>query len=381
MKNTRIIELSAMIWMTFVIISCTSNKGVDLDTCTRINLNEEYGDVSVFDIFSKIEVFPLEMTDSSILARISEYDIWKDTIYIFDNQQDDIFVFEITGKFIGRLNRRGNGPGEYIRIADMNINRFSGNLEVLSVDGRIIVYDRKNLSFLSQIALPTYFVHSFQNVSQDYDVLYFNSKTDNVLFLYSRKEDKIVASEWKIPEALSFTGFLPLKPFYVYNDSLYLYKGYFGETYLVTSDTTSILRPHHSWDFGDNTFNLDAVLPEKDWRYYDDIYMKGSAKQALGFVPCFENNKFYMMKFRYRNEEKFLFYDKKEKNSKLFHVFKEGFPIYIRFVDNEYGISICEVDYKEKHMNISVLDDENRRRFLSINEESNPFVIRFKFKP
>ena len=42
---------------------------------------------------------------------------------------------------------------------------------------------------------------------------------------------------------------------------------------------------------------------------------------------------------------------------------------------------ICEVDYKEKHMNISVLDDENRRRFLSINEESNPFVIRFKFKP
>ena len=380
MKNIRIIELGAMIWITFVVISCTS-KGVDSGTCTRVNLNEEYGDVSVFDIFSKVEVFPLETTDSSILARISEYDIWKDTIYIFDGQQDDVFVFQMTGKFIGRLNRKGNGPGEYTRIADMNINRFSGNLEVLSVDGRIIVYDRKNLSFLSQIVLPTYFIHSFQIVSQDYDVLYFNSETSDVLFLYSRKEDKIIASEWKIPEALSFTGFLPLKPFYVYNDSLYLYKGYSGETYLVTSDAASILCPRHSWDFGDNNFNLDAILPEKDWRYYDDIYMKGSAKQALGFVPCFENNKFYMMKFRYRNEEKFLFYDKKEKNSKLFHVFKEGIPIYIGFVDDEYATSIYDAGYKDKYMDISVLDDENRRRFLSINDESNPFVVCFKFKP
>lgn len=75
---------------------------------------------------------------------------------------------------------------------------------------------------------------------------------------------------------------------------------------------------------------------------------------------------------------KFCFIIKRQK--KLFHEFKEGFGVTFRYVDNKYLTSICYYDYRFKSINPVVLDDKNHKRFLSIKEESNPFVIRYKFR-
>lgn len=363
--------------LLLMLSSCTLNK-IDSGLCTRIDLDKD-DDISVFDLFSEVEIIPLETNDSSILADVSRYEIWDDTLYILDKQQDDVFMFKMDGEFIRRLGHKGNGPNEYVGIEDMNINRFTGNLEILSTDGRIILYNSGNGTFLSQITLPNYFIHSFQNVSSNIDVFYFNSEKNDALQLYDRKEKKIIASAWKIPKSLSFTGFLPLKPFYIYNDSVYLYKGYSGESFSVLPQYPLLL-PHHLWDFGEYTFDVNSVPIAKDWKYYHNLYMNGSANQALGFVLCAENDCYHMTQFRYRNEDKILFYNKKTKEKKLFHEFKEGFGVTFRYVDNKYLTSICYYDYRFKSINPVVLDDKNHKRFLSIKEESNPFVIRYKFR-
>lgn len=378
--NKNKIKMKNIYWGLFIFIvtvSCTSNKS-DSELCTRIDLNSSYDEVSVFDLFSDIEFIPLETNDSSVLSYVSRYTVWNDTIYIFDRKQDDIFMFKMNGDFIKRLSRKGNGPGEYVRIEDMNINRFTGNLEVLSADGKILIYDSDGSKYLSQIEFPSYFIHSFQNLSPDVDVLYFDNVETDVLQLYSRKEKKVIASAWKIPKALSFTGFLPSKPFYIYNDSLYLYKGYSGETFSISTQSP-VLHPHHSWDFGEHTFDVSSIPANENFMYYHNIYMKGSAKQALGFI-CTENDKYYIMLFRYKNEDKILFYNKMDKTVKLFHNFSEGFGLRFNYVDNEYMIFICPHGYQDKFISADVLDEKNRKRLSSMNEESNPFVIRLKFK-
>lgn len=365
--------------LVICMVSCTSNTTVDSGICTRINLDEVDDTVSVFDIFSDIQVIPLEITDSSVLAYVDFYDIKNDTLYILDSKQNDIFIFQMNGRFIKKLDHKGNGPGEYVRITDMNINRFTGNLEVLSANGRILVYDSGGNHFLYQINLPSYLIHSFQNVTSDTDILYFDSKKDDALQLYSRKENRITATTWKVPEALSFSGFLPTKPFYIFQDSLFLYKGYSGETFTVLPQNP-ILQPHHSWDFDTHNFDVTTIPTDQGWKYYQDLYMNGSANQALGFVLNAENKHYYMTQFRYKNEDKILFYDKIKKERKLFHTFQEEFGIYFQHVDDEYITLICYYDYLSKFINPNVLDDKNRKCLFSITEESNPFILRFKFK-
>ncbi|MEA4936483.1 MAG: 6-bladed beta-propeller [Paludibacter sp.] len=141
--------------------SCSSRPSTERKGRNLIEIDPNKDDkVSVYDLFSRIEIIPLETKQNSLLTfLIGEPDrviVHENNFYFLDDSQHLIIVFNSEGKFLKKISKKGNGPEEYISIDDFNINRFTGNLEVLSSVGRYInVYDLSENIFIERIKFPS----------------------------------------------------------------------------------------------------------------------------------------------------------------------------------------------------------------------------------
>lgn len=67
-------------------------------------------------VFKDCKVVELETTDESILSYIAQVCIVGDTLFIFDRNQNSVFIFDTDGNYINKINDIGEGPMEYIRL-------------------------------------------------------------------------------------------------------------------------------------------------------------------------------------------------------------------------------------------------------------------------
>lgn len=139
---------------------------------------EKDDEVSVFDYFSEIEVIPLETNVESVFNYpFQRFIVNGDKYYFLDEKQESIFVFGPEGQFLKKINKSGKGPGEYSLLYDFNINRFTGDLELMSAIGYIQVYDAMGDVYKETITLPSSEVRS---------VSYFTNLTPDVYLFFCK---------------------------------------------------------------------------------------------------------------------------------------------------------------------------------------------------
>jgi hypothetical protein len=93
--------------------------------------------------------------DDFLFKNIDKIKIREDRIYLLDKRMKKLIVFDRAGTGIGTVGRAGQGPGEYLRIGDFDINE-SGDIYLIDATGnndRLFVFD-KNLRFVSTRNLP-----------------------------------------------------------------------------------------------------------------------------------------------------------------------------------------------------------------------------------
>ena len=88
-----------------------------------IDLNREYP-VKRMDIheMADVEYIPLETTDNSLISTLAYTAVSDKYIVIGEAKFFEIFLFDRQGKFIRKIGRRGNGPGEYLAFHDMDVD-------------------------------------------------------------------------------------------------------------------------------------------------------------------------------------------------------------------------------------------------------------------
>ena len=114
MKNTFILFLIAL---SFVCSSCNRTPSVEEPDVLKVELKET--PVSVSDFFSKVEVIPLETSDSCLLARILRVRVSGDTTYILTQDYPTfrhitLMAFDKKGNYLRSIGRVGQGPGDVI---------------------------------------------------------------------------------------------------------------------------------------------------------------------------------------------------------------------------------------------------------------------------
>ena len=101
----------------FFFLSCTGSKEKRNMESDIITVNLERRDkISTKDLFSDIQVIPLETTPESLIRDITQIKFFEDRYYIHDYRRSQIFVFDREGRFQFALNEKGDGPGQYLSL-------------------------------------------------------------------------------------------------------------------------------------------------------------------------------------------------------------------------------------------------------------------------
>ncbi len=104
--------------------------------------------VECSDHFKQIDYVPLETTSQSLIGTIRKVEVLDSTIFVMDNS-GSIVSFSKDGRYISRLNRKGNGPQEYSNISDFYIDVDDRSVVILDSSGDVFKYDFNN-NFLSR---------------------------------------------------------------------------------------------------------------------------------------------------------------------------------------------------------------------------------------
>lgn len=128
--------------------------------CTRKEVSE---DNSVFDISTNMlnqnpmtihnRYIMLELNDEAMFTEISKMMCYKDRLIIFDGYLSNVFFFDMTGRFLGKLDHIGQGPGEYIRLCDFDVKDDCVYLYD-DIQRKILSYDLHSLEYKGSTTTP-----------------------------------------------------------------------------------------------------------------------------------------------------------------------------------------------------------------------------------
>ena len=101
-----------------------------------------------YDHVDSIRIIPIETTNEALIGQISKLCIVNDTLFISDYAKaKSIFAFDMQGRFLYKINKSGQGPGEYRRLNMVHINDSTITINDW-LSWKIIQYDlRGNLLF------------------------------------------------------------------------------------------------------------------------------------------------------------------------------------------------------------------------------------------
>lgn len=86
-----------------------------------------------------ITYIPLETTDVCLIGEVRDIIISDSIIFMLKSERDEILLFSIEGKYLRKLSKIGQGPGEYRAINQMSYNEKRQSLSISST--KIIEYD------------------------------------------------------------------------------------------------------------------------------------------------------------------------------------------------------------------------------------------------
>ena len=221
MKNLFLILFTALI----LFCSCsndTSNNTPIIDVKSVIGKGAIH---NTSEFIKDIKYVPLETGPNSIVGDIKKIVVMNNRIYVSDNQ-GKISIFDMSGRILNTLTRKGRGPQEYVDITDYTVDP-KGNIFILASRDGIIEYDN-DMKFVRK--------------------LNFESDNNNIFHL-----DISLIKEGLFASNIINYGTIRQQALTIYDDTLKVLVSY--DTEVVTLDYASItIMPYNHYVYdGDMT--------------------------------------------------------------------------------------------------------------------------------
>jgi hypothetical protein len=96
---------------------------------------------SIAEILTLTKVVKLEHAADSALAAVVDVIAWRDQYYVLDRYQRAVFRFDHAGRYLNRVGRGGQGPGEYLFPKHIGV-AFDQYLAVVDgMSGALLLYE------------------------------------------------------------------------------------------------------------------------------------------------------------------------------------------------------------------------------------------------
>jgi hypothetical protein len=147
--------MKIFLWMIGFFVmscSCTIKKKDGSYDCTIIPFDwkksvKNYDMSAITD--SIIQIIPLETNDDCLISKINKIEFQNNQFYIQDNLAQSIYIYDMKGKYKGKIQAVGQGPGEYANLSYMTVTDSS----IIIIDhlaGKQIEYSLSHLQFVKE---------------------------------------------------------------------------------------------------------------------------------------------------------------------------------------------------------------------------------------
>ena len=348
----------------------------------------EATEINATTLFSDVKIIKLESSNDAIIGAWPIVKFVEDRIYITDDIREVIYIYDVEGRFLNKLMRRGQSGEEYLKIADFFVDTEASCIEVYDGEkNRILFYDLSDFSCLKVTNIPLNQVSSFHKQNGNYyfytatftnfindagtnsELIYYNTSTGDVFPLF----DVYLNSN-----AVHYFG-LKSKDIFKENnkEDLFASLSWHGDKIYNLNDKkmTSI-----SINFGRNAIPLEKhSLPYDDRLSYVQTLSNNSNVKFLPLLYAYDDD--YIIVGSQSNFPptlnyyfKFLKSGKEYHSSKLINDFP-GFDNSEIYIDSEQGGNIVSIiDPSNLEENSPVLDH------LKVTTSDNPVILIFKLK-
>jgi hypothetical protein len=331
--------------------------------------------VSLTDYIENIELIPLETNDDVLIAQLTKLLYYKDRYYILDRKQNIVFVYDSEGRFIFKIDKQGQGPGEYPFLNDIQINPFTNHLELLCAMGFLYEYDLSGKFIKTHRITNDYLraVHEFIPINPHTTVLYAAFSHPFRLVYYDLDKKQIAGEAYKENETMG--SMLNRSSFYFYRRDWYFFRPFDRQIHKVREHDIEVA---YTWNFGKLNRNVENIHSTESFRNnpqreYDEI---------TGQIPYWidkigENNRYVIAYVKIRQDFVTIMHDKKMHDTKL----TNEFDIYPGIVTNSYILSYCNPEQLEIFFPISLLSEKGREIYdKQIALDANPIIVKYIFK-
>lgn len=352
-----------------------SNK-YDLDSLRPLNPHE---------LFKKIEVVALDSVPNQPIYLILKMDYYDSLFYIQDYQRASLLVYNETGEFVRSIGSKGRGPGELEDIRDFQINRFTGNIEILgNPSPSIMIYDTKgNFIRKRNLGNRVLTIDKFYHINHDL-MAWLGLGEDYKISIYSEKLNKIV-HEYSLGMDRAFMGaFSYLKPFSHYGDTTYFFDTYANTIYRFNMEKFEF-EVHKKFDFGKYNFDKSLLPHPQEWNALNPIQAIDFARELL--KKDLTQDDIYLETDEYSILNKWdysIFTQKKDDTVIQFNSFTDSTNFFIYNMNKKFAFSSIPLIQIDEFINESMVEKEVSHKLKELNledkNEERYAIIKYWFR-
>jgi hypothetical protein len=331
------------------------------------------------EFFSSIDIIPLETRDESLIKRTGKVMYVDGLYYLLDTDQFYLFVFDSTGRYVNRIAKVGQGPGEYTYIYDFLVNTRKERIEMLSPYRQILYYDYEG-NFIEDIRFSDEvpFFSSMKHIDEnDWVILSLSilAEKQTLINIVSSKTGKRIAGYW------DDDYYNPGYGLSSYNDAVFFNHSEDNKVYQITPEHFKVV---YEWKYDKPI--IDSATYRKKIQGYavnDALYRKFDT----GEIPyCYlrqaqTDRYYYAQLFHNYKKVEHIFYDKQTGTSYYFEKIDGGIEFNVQSdIEDNYMLTLIEYADRKSYLQSSLLDEENRKKLLNLTEFDNPVLVKYTFK-
>lgn len=362
-----------------LLVGCRQSENVSvLSVDVEAELREE---VSIFDVFSKVELVALESLQP-LSNHVFSGELFVtsdgDCLYYLDEKTFKIHVFDMNGNYRHVIDKVGRGHGEYTMGYQLSFNDEDSLIEVLNPMGKILRYTQDSLHFHSELdmmgkGIPA--MHEMCRVGESYIVL---SKNMNDRFWgFDEGEDELYSYQYCVDEDyMNYQS--PSFSFFVKDGIPHSFNSMDGEIFSFDLSAGST-NPVYRWDFGKYQAKLSDIEKNLSVREYHSMILDYSKNHLSPFINIkyHAGHLYASIVFDGQIYPYSLIYDLETGESLLFGKTKEGMWFLPElFVD---GIMYKFVDYEflPDYVNREILDPSSQLEYDKVLMQRGAAVIKY----
>lgn len=368
-------------------ITCCKDKEVEQKTdALQITLPVSSKEIHLpaDSLFSGKEIIPLETTSECLISNIDKLEIANGRLYILDDQQDIIFIFNQTGRYINKIASIGRGPKEYYELSDFHVDDSLIYITAGSSLHKVMCYD---LNGNYQKSFATEYPAQRITTDSNYIYVYYNfsyHRGCNV-GIYDKKRNNLIKRYkpyTKQQEGIGYTN----RCWTSCKNKVYASFPYEYNIYELTPDSCRVIA---SIDYG------EKYMFPKEWNTFsykqvsNYVYKNGGVTESPIIHSCntlYVTSKRTIFTFTFKCDNYICLINNKTTSTSFGIVWPNeyywnvhGFaPIY---ASNNFMVIPCESASIISYRNIHGKNGHTQKEWnLNITEDSNPCLYFYRLK-